>query len=180
VFFLLLYFFYDIPAHLKQIYQYIYTFLEYSFFAFFLWSNIGNRRLRVIIIVFSALFAAFQIVFFLVGKETKLDTIPVGIETIFLFVFIFFFFYHHFNTSKSQFIYHNYGFWIALGILVYLGGSFFFNLLANHIDPTYWFVTYITETIKNILFFIALIVYSKTPRENSLDKKPLPYLDMMI
>src|SRR6185436_11030882 len=59
VFFLLLYFFYDVPLHLKQVYQYIYTFLEYSFFAFLLWSNIGNRRLRTIIIALSVLFAAF-------------------------------------------------------------------------------------------------------------------------
>ena len=180
VFFVLLYFFDHVPPHLKQVYQYIYTFLEYSFFAFILWANIGSKVLRTFIVGISILFAAFQVIFFYSGEMTKLDTVPIGIETILIFVFIFFFFYYHFTTSKSQFIYHNYCFWISLGLLVYLGGSFFFNLLANHINPKYWYITYITETIKNIFFFIALIIYSKSPRGNALDKKSLPYLDMMI
>lgn len=126
------------------------------------------------------MFTIFQIIYYFLGKETKLDDIPVGIETILIFIYIFFFFYHHFNTV-DQYIYQNYCFWILLGILLYLGGSFFFNLLSNYLDRKYWYITYIIETVKNILFFVGLIVFVINSDKANLDKKPnVPYLDMMV
>lgn len=50
-------------------------------------------------------------------------------------------------------------FWIILGFLVYLAGSFFIYTFADEIDRSdlmqFWFVTFIFNTIKNIFFSIA-------------------------
>ena len=101
-------------------------------------------------------------------------------ETILLFIFIFLFFYRFLKTAVDSYVYNQPCFWIAVGILIYLGGSFFFNILVNHLTfeqvDKYWFLTYIAETIKNILFAVALVMYLRQPRENS-KKETVPNLD---
>lgn len=80
-------------------------------------------------------------------------------------------------------MYNNPGFWIAVGILIYLGGSFFFYILTNHIPREqiykYKLLTYIAEIIKNILFAVALLMYLRKRPEN--DKKvKVPNLDFSL
>jgi hypothetical protein len=64
--------------------------------------------------------------------------------------------------------------------MIYLGVSMFIYLLANHITfeqySEFWFLTYIAETIKNILFSVAIVVYAKNNKLKS-NKKNIPYLD---
>lgn len=182
--FLLLYFFHDIPKSLKKYYQSFYTFLEYSFFAYFLWLNIKNKRFKQIIILLSIAFVVFQIVYLLTVKFTWLDTVAVGIESILIFIYIFYFFYEYFTATRNQFIYHNYTFWLSVGLLVYLGGSFFINILINDLDvsqkESYWYLTFIAETIKNIFFVIAIFVFVRKPNVNTPQQSPsVPYLDLI-
>ncbi len=112
-----------------------------------------------------------------------MDSVPVGIETILILIFIFFFFYEHFNDTKTEYIYHNYCFWVSVGILIYLGGSFFFYILANDLGKAersnYWYLTWIAEIIKNILFSIALIMYARKPNSKTSQQPTVPYLDMI-
>jgi hypothetical protein len=69
--------------------------------------------------------------------------------------------------------------------MVYLAGSFFFYILANHIGKKqldeYWKLTYLTDIIKNIFITIAIFVYAFSPKE-SIKKESsssVPYLDMI-
>ena len=108
-------------------------------------------------------------------NQFRLDTIPIGVETILLFIYIFIFFYDTLRSTKQVDIYNNFGFWIAVGILLYLGVSFFFYILANdmlidEIDQ-YWVVTFIAEMIKNIMFCIAIIMY--LPKKKNLPNQRL-------
>ncbi len=84
------------------------------------------------------------------------------------------------KNTLNLYVYNIPTFWIAVGILIYLGGSFFFFILANHISQEqllkYRFLTYIAETIKNILFAVALIMYLRQSRENT-KKQTVPNLD---
>ncbi|MFI5133665.1 MAG: hypothetical protein ACHQEB_04980 [Chitinophagales bacterium] len=168
------------PALGKKIYQSLYTFLEYFVFAFLLWSNIQSKRLRIIIILLSGFFVAFQIIYYLIATKWRLDTLPIGVETILIFIYIFFFFFQYFKITQSEYVYNEPCFWVATGIMLYLGGTFFFYILANHIPKAerdqYWYLTYIVETMKNILFAVAVFIYSRKPNENK--KKILPYLDL--
>jgi len=182
VFFLLLFFYDYIPRRYvyQKAYQYIYTLFEYLFFAFILYLNIQTKLLKRIVGLCILGFIAFQVTFYITQMDAKLDAVPVGIETILIFIFIFFFFYEQFLNVKDQFIYAHYCFWICIGMLIYLGGNLFFNLLANHLDTdNFWYTTYIIETVKNLLFAVGLLIYIKSP-ETTLSNKnsKIPYLDI--
>jgi len=57
------------------------------------------------------------------------------------------------------FIYNTSMFWVILGFLVYLAGSFFIYTFVDEIDSKdigkFWFITFIFNTIKNLFFSIA-------------------------
>ncbi len=169
----------------QEIFVSIYTTIEYCFFAIFLFFAIQSKKLRTAIVLLSIGFIIFQIIYFFTGSFVRLDSIPVGVETILLLVFVFFLFYENFRTPRIGFIYNHYSFWIAVGIMIYLGGSFFFNILIDHLKDSkqvrmYLKLTYIPEFIKNIFFVIAMIIYSRNPIEKTRSTgSSVPYLDMI-
>lgn len=182
--FFALLFFKEVPKDFKTIFVCAYTLTEYSFLALLLYLNIQNKKYKKIIILFSILFAVFQTIYLLTAHIGRLDTVPIGIETILLFIYIFILFYENFKNPKVNYIYGNHSFWLAVGILIYLGGSFFFNILINHISRNqldkYLFLTYFPEIIKNIFFAIAIIIYIRKPINSlSTQQSSVPYLDMI-
>jgi len=167
----------------------IYTFLEYLFFTLFLAIHITNKKFRIAIYILSILFFGFQIFSYISIKNSEfatagnLDSMPVGIETILIFIYITFFFYESFQKTSSEFIYNHPCFWLSIGMLLYLGGTFFFNILVNHLDDQqadqYWYLTYIADIVKNIFFGVAIIMYSHIPqKENLHHQNHVPYLDL--
>ena len=184
VFFFFLHYYYDIPRSLLKVKQAFYTLLEYSFFAFIVWQSIQNKKIRTVIVVFSFLFFIFQSLYFFFFKLQKIDSIPIGVETIILFLFAFLYFQQYFKTNLTNNIYEYSSFWLVVGILIYLGSSFFFNILANHVTPQqfadYWHFTYIPEIIKNLLFGLVIIGYP-FKQINSVKTKStdIPNLDMI-
>jgi len=182
-FFSMLFFDDWIPLSIKKYYQAFYTFLEYSFFTCFIWLNIRSNNFKKFIFLVSILFIIFQLYFVMTTTLKRLDSVPIGIETILVFIFIFFFFFEFSKNSREIFIYNLYGFWIAVGIMIYLGGSFFFYILANNLDrdeaEKFINMTYIAEVIKNLLFAFAILMYKRHP-ENNIHKLPknVPNLDM--
>jgi len=110
--------------------------------------------------------------------------VPIGIETIFLFFFAFLYLQQYFKKSLSKNIYEYSSFWLVAGIIIYLGSSFFFNILANHVTQAqfdnYWHYTYIPEIFKNILFALVIFGYFfKTENSANLKSKDIPNLDMI-
>jgi hypothetical protein len=108
--------------------------------------------------------------------------VPIGIETILLLIYILYFFYQFSKNLDTSYIYNHYAFWIAVGILIYLGGSFFFFILFDYLNPdeveTFGNMTYVAEIIKNILFAAGIYIYSKYPFKNKPERKePIPFLD---
>lgn len=133
--------------------------------------------------IISVFFICFQVFYYLVIPYKRLDTIPIGIESILIFVFIIYYFFEQFKNVKDELIYINHFFWVAIGIMIYLGTTFFFNILANHFDSQevgYWFISYIGDILKNSLFVVGMIIYV-TKRHNIIsdDNKKVPYLDMV-
>jgi len=68
--------------------------------------------------------------------------------------------------------------------MIYLGGSFFFNILANHLDPKqlseYWNLTFLADIFKNIFIAIAIFVYAVNPKDTTKKQSSsIPYLDMI-
>jgi len=114
-------------------------------------------------------------------KFKKFDSIPIAAETLVLSVFAIYFFYEQFKDASSLYIYNHYCFWITIGILLYLCGSLFIYVYADQMTSQqidqFWFFTYIVEIVKNLLFTVAIIVYSRKPvfKPKKID---IPYLDI--
>ena len=181
-FFLLLNYFDFLSEALDKYYHSLYTFLEYFAFTTLFWLNIKNRIFKRLIIITSIFFALFQITHVTSTSLQRMDSIPIGVETILIFVFIFYFFFDFSKNTKNIFIYNYYCFWLAVGILIYLGGSFFFYILINNLDlkelNRFANFTYIAEIIKNLLFCLALFLYAKHPVHKNNNLKNIPNLDM--
>jgi len=85
---------------------------------------------------------------------------------------------------NSTYIYDNAYFWLVTGILIYVGFTFFFNILANSLHKDfinkYFIYSYFGDILKNILFAIAVFYFAKQknskPTNESLN---VPYLDMI-
>lgn len=185
IFFFLNFFFSEIRNVLgKKIYYFIYTLFEYLTFTYLICHDIHNRKFRRVIVIFSCAFILFMFVFHLKAPVGRVDSIPVGIETIIILIYIFYFFYEHFKQVSNMYIYEEPPFWFVIGILVYLGSTFFLNILANtlnqeHIDK-YYYLSYLGDIIKNVLFVVAIIQYARKPLDNKKQKNTnIPNLDLI-
>jgi len=173
--FCFLYFFYDIPNKERKYLSTSYTFFEYGIFTFIFWVNFQKDKIRPLILVSSTLFFAFQLFYVFSVKIKKLDTIPIGIETILILIYIVYFFYSFSKRLKNLYIYTHYVFWIAVGIMIYLGGSFFFFILIENLSNEQ-----VASFGNNILFALGLFIYARYPFENSKkSSNSIPYLDMI-
>lgn len=185
VFFAFLTFYYDIPKSYRKLQQAVYTALEFSVFSFIIWHSVENKRIKNIIRSFSLAFIAFQIFYFIISKPQRyIDSVPIAVETILLFVFAFLYFQQYFKYNLSLNIYEYASFWLVVGILIYLGSSFFFNILANHVTDeqmdSYWHFTYIPEILKNILYaFVIAGLPFKQIGAAKTKKLDIPNLDMI-
>ena len=172
----------DIP---NNYFQGVYTLLEYSFFSYVFWVNTHSKTFKKLIIVVSLLFSLYQFFYITSVKFERLDSISIGIETILVFIYIFYFFYEFSKNTKDVFIYNHYGFWLAVGIMIYLGGSFFFYILINYLDDhevdKFGRMTYVAEIIKNLLFAFSIYIYKKHPLNKTRNhSKKIPNLDMNL
>jgi len=159
----------------KKIAFIIFTFLEYGFFTLLIFQNLKSKRNRFVVILFSVAFVVFQVLYLTLMKHRRqLDSIPIGVETIFIFIFIFLFLSEQIKVDTEP-IYSNYFFWIAIGLVVYLAGSLFIYLQANY---KYWPFTWLVEIIKNVLIAVAVYMYSNKPHQRS--KQVLPNLDFIV
>ena len=170
---------------LNNYFQGLYTLLEYSFFAYFFWFTIQSKGFRKIILLISILFGLYQFFYITSVNFTRLDSISIGIETILVFIYIFYFFYEFSKNTKDVFIYNHYGFWLAVGIMIYLGGSFFFYILINSLTDKeidkFKNMTYVAEIIKNLLFTFSIFIYKKHPVNKPQNhSKNIPNLDMNL
>jgi len=165
-------------------YLFTYTFQEFIFLGAALYLNIKTPLFKKIVLLLAGMFIVFDILFYLYGNIGRLDSVPVGIETIILFIFIFLYLFEHFKSAKANYIYNHNGFWISVGILVYLGGSFFFNILVNMMPNAegdkYESYSHIADILKNFLFVVAIWTFSKqTDQSVRQEKTTVPFLDMI-
>jgi len=181
---LLLIYFFEMPKSFKPYFKTSYTFFEYIVFTFLFFINFRQKKIRIFIFFASFLFFLFQLFYVFTGKVKGLDTIPIGLETILILIYIIYFFYDFSKNVSTFYIYNHYGFWLAVGILIYLGGSFFFfilfDLLSKEQRNSFGNLTYLAEIIKNLLFALAIFMYARYPLENTKNKtSSIPYLDMI-
>ncbi len=167
--------------------QNLFTAFEYLIFTSIFFFTGGQKKRKIILILSIAFISS--LILLAVFSSTNLqrigivlDSIPVSAETILIFIYIFFFLYEYSKTDSTESIFNNHLFWISVGLLLYLGGTFFFNILANQMSlaefATYWHYTYMAEIAKNILFLIALFKISKFKKKDLIPQVRMSYLDI--
>jgi hypothetical protein len=160
------------------------TLYEYSLFTFFIWSNIINRKFKRLIIIASILFICFLIFYYATARFGRLDSVPIGFESILILIYSFYFFYEQINNPNVLFIYNDFRFWITTGIMIYLSGSFFIYIFANQIPDNefaqYWSFTYLFLGVMNILFSIGILLLGLKPKQkhHTKPKANHHYLDI--
>lgn len=140
-----------------------FTFFEYAFFVWILFLFIKNAVFKKFIIGSSLFFTIFIITYNLLVKVIGIDSIPIGVEAILILIFSFYYLYEQMKDTETLFVYSRYSFWIVLGMMLYLAGSFFIYIYASQLDPVqvgkYWIFTNIFSIIKNIFFAIAILLH---------------------
>jgi hypothetical protein len=136
-----------------------YTLVEFFLFSYFIWLIIDSRLFKKVIAIVSSLFIIFICYYFFTTKWNFFDSVPVACESILIFTFSLYYLFEQINKPRVLFIYNTSMFWIILGFLVYLAGSFFIYTFADNLDRSvltkFWFIPFIFNTIKNIFFSIA-------------------------
>ncbi|MFN2440168.1 MAG: hypothetical protein ABR503_13280, partial [Chitinophagaceae bacterium] len=158
-----------------------YTIFEYTVFAYFIFFSIRNPFFKKLMKILSVFFAVFIFSYYTFGRVQSIDSVPIGFETILILIYSFYYFHEQLNDINSTtLIYYQPSFWIIVGFMLYLGGSFFIYIFANNLNNTqldqYWFLTYLLYILKSILFFIGLMFYAKQSK-NPHPAKLRPYLN---
>lgn len=181
ILFFLNFFYTEISGLMKvKTYYFTYTFVEYTLFSVLLFHIIREKLFGKIIIRCSILFTVFMIISYSLTTMKRIDAVPIGVSTILLFVFIFYYFFKSLKETENPHLYNTPAFWFIIGIMLYLGSTFFFNILANNINThfltTYWHFTFLGDIIKNIFFAAGVLLYLKQPMEKKAKNRTIDFL----
>ncbi len=160
-----------------------FTFIEFIFLSAFIWLNLENKKAKFFLLCFSFAFTAFLIYFNVTSHFTRIDSIPIGIESLIIISFSFYFLYERVKSPSLTFIYNDYRFWIIIGMIIYLAGSFFIYIYGEQLEVAAWkkfrYLTLVFYIIRALFFSIAIIVFAKSPiPKNQKINKTIPYLDI--
>jgi hypothetical protein len=158
-----------------------FTLIEYSVFTYIFYIISRTRLFRKSLILLSCVFLLVIILNYSTSHIAKIDSVPIGVETIIIFAYAFYYLYEQMNILDDSFIYNRYHFWLVIGMMIYLGGSFFIYIFANgvHNDilDKYWFLTYAFYITKDIFFIIGLLIYAKLKTKSRVQNLH-PYLNL--
>jgi hypothetical protein len=158
-----------------------FTFFEYLSFAYFLFLQIKNNTFKKYMSYLSVLFCIFIVIYSLTVKFKSIDSVPIGIETILIIIFAFYTLYEEMNDTTTLFIYNKPTFWIVLGIVLYLAGSFFIYIFASYLKreevKKYWPITNVLSILKHVFFCIAIYRLAKASKINPVYDKDVSSLN---
>ena len=160
-----------------------FTFFEFFFLALFLWINLVSTKAKLALVLLSSFFFLFLIYFYISSHFSRIDSIPIGIESIIIISFSFYFFYEKIKNPSVGYIYSDYRFWILIGMIVYLAGSFFIYIYGEQLEASEWkkikHLPLLFYIIRALFFSIAIIAFINTPEEKpKLSSKKIPFLDI--
>ena len=158
------------------------TFVEYLSFALFIYLSIRKKIVKQILAGVSFAFIAFLAVYFFnADSKARIDSIPIGIETLLVLIFSFYLLFEIMNTVKDTYINYNYKFWVLIAMMIYLSGSFFIYLYANELaageGAKFDILLSFFYILKNIFFVIAIIMCYRQPKPK-LPPSSIPFLDL--
>ena len=166
-----------------SIFLYVFTIIEYILFSFLLYFLIKNKTVKKAILLLSLCFIAFCLYNIFDKAVEAFDSVHASVESILLIAYCIIYLYEQLNQPQTTVIYSTYTFWILIGLLIYLSGTFFLYTFAMDLPPdlreTYWVINLICNILKNVLFTISIFIHVKPPKNSStppLGSDYQPYL----
>lgn len=159
----------DSVVYEKLIYTILsgFTIIEYSLFAFFLYSIIANKAFKLIILVATIGFYLFALFYFFSASDKSFDSLAASVESILIIAFCILYLFDQLSKPQMMFIYQDPNFWFVVGFMVYLSGNLFLfiqaNNLHNDIREKFWKIALFSNVVKNILFAIAFSTKKAKP-----------------
>lgn len=151
----------------------IFTVIEYSLFAYFLFSVIEKRAFKVIIVIATIGFYLFALYYYIKVGDHGFDSLTASIESIFIVTFCIFYLFDQLNKPQVMFIYQDPNFWFVAGFMVYLSGTLFLFIQASELDKevrqNFWKINLVANITKNILFAIAFSTKKSKSIANSME-----------
>lgn len=139
-----------------------FTIIEYSLFAFFLYSILINKIFKVVILFSTIGFYLFAILYFFTSPDESFDSLSASVESILIIAYCIFYLFDQMNKPQMIFIYQEPNFWFVVGFMVYLSGNLFLFIQANslhsEIRANFWKINLFANVTKNILFAIAFFI----------------------
>jgi hypothetical protein len=145
----------------------IFTAIEYSAFAAFLYLNIQSQSTRRILVYISVAFYLSAIYFYFTLNRERFDSFAISFESIIIIGGCIIYLFERISKSTDLLVYSFSRFWIVVGILIYLAGTFFLFSQSTKVDDKesvqIWMINLFFNILKNVIFLFA---FTKT-----LDKR---------
>lgn len=172
-----------LPENIQSFLNSSYILVEYLLFAWFIWLNISKKRVKFIIVIFSILFSIFIVIYASTVKIGWINSTSIGIESILILGFSFYFLYEQISDPKVLFIYNDYRFWIILGMMIFLAGTFFIYIFAEKASRAvfreYLWLTWVLSIIQASFFSIGILIFARKSVPKSLkNNQAVAFLDM--
>lgn len=142
----------------SRVLSFAFTIIEYTLFTLFFYyffRRTGNKRW---VIAGSAIFLVTLVLELVKFGFLHYSRFNAGISVMLIISYSFLLFHEWLMDDPMEMIYEKAGFWITLGCLVYLSGSFFFFIAVGKSRGQDYMLYSVCNLLKNILFTIAVIV----------------------
>lgn len=141
------------------------TYLLFIFFFFRL--VIINKFNQQIVLFFTLLYVAVQIIPIIFNTSASITSIITTFNTVIILLFCLLYFFEQIRFPKTIFIYTQSSFWVIAGFLIFSSGTFFIfwynniNYQTAEFDDLYMAIHALIYITRNILFSVAFLIRSE-------------------
>jgi len=144
-----------------EIYSFrLFTIVEYFSITFILYCQIESLFFRKFIKYSSIVFALFILIDIYTNPLNEFDSIPAGVESLFILTTSIILLYEKILKSNNYFTPFV---WIAIGIILFFAGTFFLFILSQNnysntdFNDTYGYIVAIFKILMYSFFFVGII-----------------------
>jgi hypothetical protein len=150
-----------------------FTFVEFTIFFLFIYTNLQGRKLKYIPLIGALIFYPIAILNFIKGGQEGFDSVPASLESVLIISYCILLLYEQINDPKIIFVYNTKKFWVIIAFFLYFSSTLFLFLVARNFTQTehekYWAINNFFEILKNILLSISFIMKKRNQDEYPID-----------
>ena len=137
--------------------SFVFTTIEYVLFTLFFYQFFQRKSYKKWVIVGSVIFVIMVILELMKFSFVYYSRFNAGTGVLLIISYCLLLFHEWLMDDPMEIIYEKAAFWIALGCLVYVSGSFFFFITVGKQWEQNWLIHSVFNLLKNILFTMAIV-----------------------